>query len=122
MTEQATGETEGREEVIFLHAAVNIWRRLSTSAMMLIKGVLRSCDWRVKTKKGERLENKVIMVGAASIESTRDFTHDNNNRKRQRYYYLQRTTLPMMLRSRCCSTLTLSVSVEAAATLSSASP
>ena len=37
--------------MIFLHAAVRTWRRLSTSAMRPIKGVLRSCDWRIKKNK-----------------------------------------------------------------------
>ena len=59
MTEHAKGETEGRDKVIFLQAAVSIWRRLSTSAMMLINGVLRSCDWRIqKTKMRRRGEGR----------------------------------------------------------------
>ena len=61
MTEHVAGETVGREEVIFLHAAVSMWRRLSTSAMMPIKGVLRSCDlglFKNNKTKGGREEGR----------------------------------------------------------------
>ena len=66
-----------------------------------------------------KVRKTVIRVGEATIDSTRD-SHDNN--RRSSIIIVIRTTLPIILRSSCCSVLTLSVSVEAAATLHSASP